>query len=167
MDFKNKIGKSKSTDVNTIDRCFDDAQAILNASKNGAGQVAKTYAIFTDLQPVFSASQNDSRLALLALAIWRSRKGYTKFIDTHQRKGVNQMENEKNSLQVRAGSRTYFFDIKETKDKKPYLIITESRFKGVGKEHERTSLLIFQDHITEFSKTLSNLANKMAVGNDG
>jgi len=35
---------------------------------------------------------------------------------------------------VRAGSTTYFFDIKETKGGKLYLVITESRFKGEGGE---------------------------------
>ena len=33
---------------------------------------------------------------------------------------------------VKAGSTTYFFDIKETKGGKLYLVITESRFKGRG-----------------------------------
>ncbi len=71
------------------------------------------------------------------------------------------MKNDNNNLQVRAGTRTYFFDLKETKDKKPYLVITESRFMGEGKDHERTSMLIFQDHVKEFSKAISNMAAKM------
>ena len=58
-------------------------------------------------------------------------------------------DGEKN-LQVRAGSRTYFFDLKETKDKKPYLVITESRFKGEGKGHERQRITIFKDARLEF-----------------
>ena len=33
---------------------------------------------------------------------------------------------------VKAGLTTYFFDIKETKGGKLYLVITESRFKGEG-----------------------------------
>jgi len=33
---------------------------------------------------------------------------------------------------VKAGSTTYFFNIKETQGGKLYLVITESRFKGEG-----------------------------------
>ena len=150
-----------STSLNTIDRCFGDAQKILNASKNGNSGMAKTYAIFAELQPVLTASQTDSQLALLALAIWRSRQQRNKEMSTGLRKGVILMKSDNNNLQVRAGTRTYFFDLKETKDKKPYLVITESRFKGEGKDHERTSMLIFQDHVKEFSGATSNMAAKM------
>ena len=147
--------------LNTIDRCFFDAQELLKASKNGTGGIAKTYAIFTDLQPILATSQNDSRLALLALAIWRARQQTNNERKPEHRRGVTQMKNKSDDHQVRAGSRTYFFDLKETKDKKPFLVITESRFKGEGKDHERTSMLIFQDHVKEFSKAISNMAAKM------
>jgi len=147
--------------INTIDRCFVDAQEILKASKNNVGGIAKTYAIFTDLQPILAASQSDSRLALLALAIWRARQQTNIVSKSEHRRGVMNMKKNKDDHQVRAGSRTYFFDLKETKDKKPFLVITESRFMGEGKDHERTSMLIFQDHVKEFSKAISNMAAKM------
>ena len=68
------------------------------------------------------------------------------------------MVEKEDSRTVRAGSITYFFDLKETKENKPFLVITESRFKGEGEEHERKSILVFQDNIQEFSKALSEMA---------
>src|SRR5208337_2594763 len=50
------------------------------------------------------------------------------------RRGVRSMEREKNSEMLKASSKTYFFDIKETREGKPYLIITESRLKGEGEK---------------------------------
>ena len=38
---------------------------------------------------------------------------------------------------VKAGLTTYFFDVKGTKDIKPFLVITESSFKGEGSERQR------------------------------
>lgn len=151
-----------SLSLNTIDRCFFDAHEILKASKNGSGGIAKTYAIFTDLQPILAASQEDSRLALLALAIWRVRQQTNHEHTAEHRRGVIHMKKKPEDLQVRAGSRTYFFDLKETKDKKPFLVITESRFKGEGKDHERTSMVIFQEHMQEFSNAVSTVATQIS-----
>ncbi len=53
------------------------------------------------------------------------------------------MEREKKSEMLKTGSKTYFFDVKETREGKPYLIITESRLKGEGEKPERTSIMIF------------------------
>ena len=49
---------------------------------------------------------------------------------------------DKNKTQIiRAGSRTYFLDVCQTKDGKDYLVITESRFMGEGKERERQRVI--------------------------
>ena len=74
------------------------------------------------------------------------------------RKGVNVMLDKKDSRTVRAGSITYFFDVKQTKEDKPFLVITESRFKGEGENHERKSIVVFQDNIQEFSNAISEIA---------
>ncbi|MBC8508445.1 MAG: DUF3276 family protein [Chloroflexi bacterium] len=74
------------------------------------------------------------------------------------RKGVKIMEDKNESKTVRAGAITYFFDIKQTKDKKPFMVITESRFKGEDEGHERKSIVVFQDNIQEFSKAVSEIA---------
>ncbi|MGB6681366.1 MAG: DUF3276 family protein [Candidatus Bathyarchaeia archaeon] len=60
------------------------------------------------------------------------------------RKGVENMEDKsERSKTLKAGSKTYFFDIKETKEGKPFLVITESRFKGDGEERERSAIIAF------------------------
>jgi len=60
---------------------------------------------------------------------------------------------------IRAGSRTYFIDLKETKENKQFLVLTESRYKGEGKEHERTSIAIFP----EYAQSLLEAFEKMVA----
>lgn len=60
------------------------------------------------------------------------------------------MTKEKKELfteKVTAGSRTYFFDVKESKDGTRYLVISESRQKV---SHHR--LMIFQEHLEAFNE---------------
>jgi hypothetical protein len=61
------------------------------------------------------------------------------------------------SKTVKAGSTTYFFDIKESKAGKPFLVITESRFKGEGSERRRSSIVVFPEQIKEFASALREL----------
>ena len=78
------------------------------------------------------------------------------------RKGVvNMVERNEESMTIKAGAKTYFFDIKKTKEGKPYLLITESRFKGEGKDRERNSIVVFQENAQEFAKTVSEVAAKL------
>jgi hypothetical protein len=65
------------------------------------------------------------------------------------------------SQTVRAGSTTYFIDVKQTKAGKFYLTITESRFQGEGEMHRRSSISIFPEHISDFLQALSSIAGKM------
>lgn len=78
-----------------------------------------------------------------------------------KRKGVKGMERETDSRQIKAGSRTYFFDIKETKEGKLYLVITESRFKGEGKQRERSSMMVFPENAQEFLETVTEMIAKL------
>ena len=71
------------------------------------------------------------------------------------------MPKKKTSTMVKAGAITYFFDIKKTKAKKPYLLITESRFKGEGKERERKTIVVFNESAKEFFKALSEMVSKL------
>ena len=151
-----------STSLNTIDRCFLDAQDILEASKNGGDGIAKTYSIFANLQPILTTTQCDSRVALLALAIWRTRRQTMKETTTEKRRGVNCMNDDKPSVQVRAKSRTYFIDIEKSKDGSQLLKITESRYMGENKERERSSILVFPEYVTELSNAISEMATKLA-----
>lgn len=49
---------------------------------------------------------------------------------------------------IAAESRTYFFDIKESRDGTRYLCITETR--STGSEHERHRVMVFQEHMEAF-----------------
>jgi hypothetical protein len=80
------------------------------------------------------------------------------------RRGVRSMEREKKSEMLKTASKTYFFDIKETKDGKPYLIITESRLKGEGEKPERSSIMVFQENLDDFANIVLKMANTVALG---
>ena len=71
------------------------------------------------------------------------------------------VEREENSRTIKAGAKTFFLDIKETKEGKPYLMITESRFKGEGEERERSTIVVFQDNAQAFSEALTEMAEKL------
>lgn len=80
------------------------------------------------------------------------------------RRGVRNMERENKSEMLKTSSKTYFFDIKETREGKPYLIITESRLKGKGQKPERTSIMIFQENIEEFAGIVLQMSSKIVPG---
>ena len=61
---------------------------------------------------------------------------------------------EQMSRIVKAGAKTYFLDLKKTKEGKPFLVITESRFKGEGEERERASIVVFPEHARDFVQAL-------------
>ena len=71
------------------------------------------------------------------------------------------MAGNDDSMQVKAGGRTYFFDLKKTKDGKPFLVITESRFKGEGEERERNTIMVFPENAGEFSDAVSKMVAKL------
>ncbi|MCL4552433.1 MAG: PUR family DNA/RNA-binding protein [Candidatus Marsarchaeota archaeon] len=77
------------------------------------------------------------------------------------REEVETMDYADESQSIKAGSKTYFFDIKKTAHMEPYLVITESRFKGEGKDRERTSMVVFPEHAQEFLKTLQEMIEKL------
>ena len=79
-----------------------------------------------------------------------------------RRKGVTSvMDQNIDSKTVKAGSKTYFFDIKETKDGKPFLIITESRYKGDSEERERRTIIVFQENAKEFAEAVTEMTDKL------
>ncbi len=60
---------------------------------------------------------------------------------------------------VRAGRRTYFFDVKKTRKGDLYLTITESKkvFESEGKFHfEKHKLFLYKEDFEKFSKALEN-----------
>jgi hypothetical protein len=77
------------------------------------------------------------------------------------RRGVGSMNEDRQSSQVRAGSRTYFFDVEKTSEGNKYLRITESRFIGEGKDRERNAIVVFPEHAGEFLSTVSEMVKKL------
>jgi hypothetical protein len=68
---------------------------------------------------------------------------------------------EETSRIVRAGKRTYFFDIKEAKTGEKYLVITESRFAGEDQQRARSKIMVFANAMDEFVKTLDEVAKSI------
>ena len=63
------------------------------------------------------------------------------------------------SSMLRAGKKTYFFDVKLASNSKKYLKITESSFEGEGKERRYNSFLLFPEQVVEFQKNLNEISN--------
>ncbi len=74
------------------------------------------------------------------------------------------MNESNDSASVRAGATTYFFDIKETKDGDPYLVITASRYMGEEKDRERSSIAVFPEHTQEFLESTQKIIEKLDQG---
>ena len=71
------------------------------------------------------------------------------------------MADQNDSRTVKAGAKTYFFDLKETKEGQPYLTITETRFMGEGKDRERASIVVFPDHAQGFLEAAQEMLGKL------
>jgi hypothetical protein len=56
---------------------------------------------------------------------------------------------------------TYFFDLKQAKDDKPYLAITASRFKGENEERDRVTILVFPDHAQDFLAAVEEMVGQL------
>ena len=72
------------------------------------------------------------------------------------------MFNQNNSRTIKAGSITYFFDIKETRQNRPYLVITMSRFRGEEEDRDRVSMPIFPEHTAAFVKIITEMAQSIS-----
>ena len=74
---------------------------------------------------------------------------------------VRSVVDSDNGKVVKAGGKTYFFDVKQTKEGKPYLVITESRYQGEGKNRERASIVVFAEHAQDFLGGLEEMLRKL------
>jgi len=80
--------------------------------------------------------------------------------DTHERYqeettrdiDVDEEQKELFSEKISAGSRTYFIDIKKSKEGTPYLVISESRKAEKGYSHSR--VMIFEENLEPFASAL-------------
>ena len=74
----------------------------------------------------------------------------------------SKFNNEIHSEIVRAGKRTYFFDVKSTRNDEYYLTITESkkRFGDNGKFHfEKHKLFLYKEDFDKFADGLQEVVN--------
>ena len=66
------------------------------------------------------------------------------------------------SKSIKAGDRTYFIDVKEAKNKSKYLTIAESKpSKNGDKKFSRSSIMVFDNKITEFQDALTEAVIQM------
>ncbi len=65
------------------------------------------------------------------------------------------------SERVRAGKRTYFFDVKATRSNDYYLTITESkrRYKEDGFTYEKHKIFLYKEDFNKFVDALNNTVN--------
>ena len=71
--------------------------------------------------------------------------------------GTIQIPDEKESVTLRAGGRTYFLDTGKTKNDRGYLKITETHIEGEEKKPIRNSVIVFEDQLPDFYLALSRL----------
>jgi hypothetical protein len=76
------------------------------------------------------------------------------------------MENEKNEVYskvVRAGKRTYFFDVKSTKGNELYLTLTESKKSTIdGREsYQKHKIFLYKEDFEKFQGGLADALDKI------
>ena len=80
----------------------------------------------------------------------------------------NQEKNEILSRAVRAGKRTYFFDVKTTKSDEKYLTITESKRKFNADNgnfyYEKHKLFLYKEDFDKFKNALAAILNFIETG---
>ena len=83
----------------------------------------------------------------------------------------NEMLNEKEDLfskAVRAGKRTYFFDVKTTKSDEKYLTITESKRRFDNEQNrfffEKHKIFLYKEDFQKVSKALTDAINFIETG---
>jgi hypothetical protein len=67
------------------------------------------------------------------------------------------------SMHIRFGKRTYFFDVKEGENDTKFLKITESKFIEEGKDHQYNSFILYPDNFIDFQKTLQKAVLSMSL----
>jgi Protein of unknown function (DUF3276) len=65
-------------------------------------------------------------------------------------------------IQVPAGQRTYFIDVKEAKNGKKYLVFTESKRNTEGK-FDKQRIMVFSDHFKAIYEAMKQVAPEFGV----
>lgn len=83
------------------------------------------------------------------------------------------MENDKNnevySKVVRAGKRTYFFDVKSTKGSDLYITLTESKkvFQDGRETYQKHKIFLYKEDFEKFQEGLADALSKIEEINNG
>jgi hypothetical protein len=92
--------------------------------------------------------------------------GIKEVINGHEEKNVKE---EIFTRVVRAGKRTYFFDVKATRKEDYYLTITESK-KRLGKEgkvfYEKHKIFLYKEDFDKFTEGLKDAVSYIDNGNE-
>jgi hypothetical protein len=82
-------------------------------------------------------------------------------VEENKNNGRDEIYSEK----VKAGKRTYFFDVKATRSNDYYLTITESkkRFKEDGFTYEKHKIFLYKEDFNKFLEALSNTVNHVKL----
>lgn len=64
---------------------------------------------------------------------------------------------------VAAGSRMYFFDVKESKDGTKYLVISESRQTSTDQNYIHNRVMVFEEHLQAFVEGFQETINFLGV----
>lgn len=59
------------------------------------------------------------------------------------------------STKIRAGKRTYFFDVKETRSSDFYITITESKRRFGGDGYDKHKIFLYKEDFNKFMKSLT------------
>lgn len=71
------------------------------------------------------------------------------------------IQEPKSTQTLRAGKRTYFFDVKEASNGNNYLKIAESQFIKEGEPRKRNTIILFKDDVKEFVKVVGALGSEL------
>jgi hypothetical protein len=92
--------------------------------------------------------------------------GIKEVIDGHEEKNIKE---EIFTRVVRAGKRTYFFDVKATRKEDYYLTITESK-KRLGKEgkvfYEKHKIFLYKEDFEKFTEGLKDAVRYIDTGRE-
>lgn len=75
------------------------------------------------------------------------------------------MDNQRNdkaevfSSKIKAGKRTYFFDVKSTRSNDYYITITESKRRFGGDGYDKHKIFLYKEDFNKFMKTLNDTVN--------
>ena len=85
-----------------------------------------------------------------------------KCLITHQPTIVEENENRHMS-RIPAGRRTYFLDLKQSRNRDYYIVITESRRKVIDNNiiPEKTRIFLYPEDVNRFQDALQKLITKM------